>query len=54
MEIKKKDSRIEIRLSSDMLERAKEAAEEINIPLSRILRRLLALWLEGKIKLDGD
>jgi len=51
-EIKKKDERFELRLSSSLLEQAHQKAKEINIPFSRILRRLIEMWLDGKIQLD--
>jgi len=53
-ELKKKVGRIELRVSLDLLEEAKEKAKEAEIPLSRVLRRLLELWVEGKTKLQDD
>lgn len=39
-----------LRVDPDMLDAAKEKASFIGLP--KIMRRLLELWLEGKIRLE--
>jgi len=39
-----------IRLPADLIKQAKDRAGLI--PLARIIRRLIELWIDGKIKLE--
>ncbi len=48
-ELEKKEERLTTRLPSSLLERAREKAGKI--PLSRIVRRLLEMWLSGETEI---
>jgi predicted DNA binding CopG/RHH family protein len=48
-ELEKKKEKITVRFSTTLLERAKQKADKI--PLSRIIRILLDMWLNGEIKI---
>jgi hypothetical protein len=39
-----------IRLTRELLKRARLKAVENDLPLAEVIRQLLALWLDGKVK----